>query len=136
MYTNAHSSIGAIILLSIPNLAIALPLAFLSHATLDLISEISYPAPIRNTKIIEGLFLLALLTLAFLTNNYLILIGAFLGNLMDIIDKSLEEMGKKSVFFPHFPGFPVIYQIKTQTEQMVIQVCLFVLMAVLVYVIH
>ena len=124
MYTNAHSSVGALIVLALPhNIPLALGLAFLSHIPLDFINESGYSTPTR-TKIIEGGFLLSLIIIAMLTHNYWILFGAVSANLMDIVDKTLQTHRHKAIFPCHtiWEG-KFIYQLGPKT-QMIVQLAL------------
>ena len=125
MYTNAHSSVGALIVLALPhdNMPMVLAFAFLSHIPLDFINESGYSTPLR-TKLIEGAFLAALICTAFATHNYWILCGAFAANLMDLVDKTLQAHGRSAVFPCHtiWEG-KFIYQLGPKT-QMVAQLVL------------
>lgn len=100
MLSTPHLLVGAAIVKAIPNPAISLPLAFLSHFALDSVPhwDGSPKAPFNNkTKIgiiidyAFGLTLLYLLTYG-LDNQALLLLGGFLGTLPDFILGGYKHM--------------------------------------------
>jgi hypothetical protein len=108
MYTNVHSSIGAMILIAQPNIYGVIG-AVLSHAALDILGEHSY-GDLKRTILVEGLFLLSfLIGTYFLGVFWLALAGAVLGNLFDIIDKFRHYvLNEREIIFCHQGYWPCV----------------------------
>jgi hypothetical protein len=118
MYTNCHSSIGAMILLLCPT-PFGLAVAIASHHVTDHVAERDYPK--GKTNLIEGLFLLAMPIVVLvssaihnwelgykgilfyaLTKYMVVFSGALGANIIDLYDKIRSRvLGKREVSWCH-----------------------------------
>jgi len=120
MYTNTHSSVGAIILITAPlvvGVPIACVLAFGSHFVVDMFGEYGYTGSLRHTVVPELAFLYLLLMIAGVNGVFLLtILGAFFANLMDILDKFVfPYVIKKANILPgHKKHSFMIYKFKTE----------------------
>lgn len=102
MYTSFHNVIGGSIMLVSPNPVVGAIGAFVSHFVFDYIGEAGYGSN-KRTAVFEIPMLMVFALSAFLFDNFwLIMIGGFLANLPDVIDKPRKIFfGKESWFSCH-----------------------------------
>ena len=138
MYTSAHSAVGAAIMISgtamlesavVPTtiaFAACGSIAFLSHHFVDYVGEFGIPLKKALPREAVFFFLIIFFTYIF---GWEVFIGAILGNLMDIIDKTLNWGLKRHQIFPcHRPGATILYKIKSERQQIIITAAIYFLL--------
>jgi hypothetical protein len=112
MLSTPHLLVGAAIVRSIPNPAISLPAAFVSHFLLDMTPhwDGSPQAPYKK-KVISGAavdYCLGATIIFFISRGYpnqnIILLGAFLATLPDfltILSRHVKKIGRIAIFKQH-----------------------------------
>ncbi len=134
MYTNTHSSTGALMIILLPEFpVIAISVAFLSHFVVDAIGEHGYSCKAEKIEtpfhivFVVGCYLISMfnfynhfeLSIRFWEPQFYLfwwcMLGAFLANLPDLIDKGLmiTLLKKPQILACHQKGWPEVFKFKT-----------------------
>ena len=110
--TPLHMATGMAIVTILPNPAISLPIAVLSHFLFDLYPEWYNKDDKLDKKeivggIIEFLLGLSLLAVLFMKTNWLLWVGAIAANIIDLWEAIYFLITKKKFWFCHHGFFPV-----------------------------
>ena len=145
MYTSFHNVIGGTIMLTSPCPFLGAVGAFVSHFVFDYIGEAGYGSNKRTAAFEIPMLLVFSLSALLFGDFWLIMIGGFLANLPDVIDKPRKIfLGKESWFSCHNGegsfrykdfklGYPVQIKLnKKQTEVINISSIIIFLIASLV----
>ena len=131
MYTSFHNVIGGAIMIVSPNPVAGAIGAFVSHFVFDYIGEAGYGSN-KRTAVFEIPMLIVFALSAFLFDNFwLIMIGGFLANLPDVIDKPRKIfLGKESWFSCHNGeglfkyksfklGYPILVKLNVKQTELI-----------------
>ena len=125
MYTSFHNVIGGTIMLASPCPFLGAVGAFVSHFIFDYIGEAGYGSNKRTAVFEIPMLLVFSLSALFFGNFWLVMIGGFLANLPDVIDKPRKIFfGKESWFSCHngaglfqYKGFKLGYPVQVQLSR-------------------
>lgn len=99
MFSTTHTSIGASIMLLMPN-EYGILLAFLSHLPTDILQE-RWPSTLKKLAIRELVITTAQVSIAIYFDKFLLLIiGLIAANMIDFVDKTLKFVFKRNEVFP------------------------------------
>ncbi len=103
MRATTHGVVGGLIMISSPNIIVGAAGAFLSHFILDYLDESSQTGDRTKDSVIDiSLFVIYTMTCVLSYNFVLGMIGWYMGNLPDIIDKPRRWFfGKEEWFSCH-----------------------------------